>query len=270
MTKFYLLPDTSFCQMFGAVIRTPDKTLVIDGGTMWDAPQLAGFLKERCSAHVDAWLLTHAHHDHIGALWGVLREHPEISVDRIYLHFPARTDLMACHSWLKEEPDIWRFFFDTMEGGDPRFVTVKRGDTFRVDDVTVTVMRTYNPEIRANYINNSSTVYRIQGPKASVLILGDLGVEAGEETMALCAAEELQTDYTQMAHHGQSGVSRAFYEYIRPNRCIWPTPAWLWDNDKGGGFDTGPWQTVRTREWMAELGVTEHFVEKDGISEIEI
>lgn len=270
MARFYLLSDTSFCQMFGAVIRTQSKTLVIDGGTMWDGPQLASFLRERCDAHVDAWLLTHPHHDHIGALWNILTEYPDITVDTVYHHFPAPDDLLTCHSWLKEEPDIWRFFFDAMERQSPRFATVKRGDTFEVDGVTVTVMRTYNPEIRENYINNTSTVYRLDGPRASVLILGDLGVEGGEEAMRLCSREELRTDYTQMAHHGQNGVSREFYEYVHPKRCIWPTPEWLWNNDKGGGYDTGPWQTVRTREWMEALGVSEHYVEKDGLSEFEI
>ena len=270
MARFYLLPDTSFCQMFGAVIRTPSHTLVIDGGTTWDAPQLAAFLSENCHSHVDAWLLTHPHHDHIGALYKILTEHPEITVDRIYHRFPARDDLFACHSWLEEERDIWSFFYDRMEKEDPRFVTVSRGDALTIDGVTVDIIRTYNPEIRENFINNSSAVYRIQGSKASVLILGDLGVEGGEEVMRLCTPEELATDYTQMAHHGQSGVSREFYEYVHPRRCVWPTPAWLWDNDKGGGFDTGPWKTVRTREWMDTLGVTEHFIEKDGLCEFEI
>ena len=78
----------------------------------------------------------------------------------------------------------------------------------------------------------------------------------------------LQTEYTQMAHHGQNGVSKEFYEYIQPQKCIWPSPKWLWDNDAGDGFDTGPWQTVRTREWVLEIGVTEHIVEKDGMQKI--
>jgi hypothetical protein len=71
-----------------------------------------------------------------------------------------------------------------------------------------------------------------------------------------------------MAHHGQGGVSKEFYEYIGVKRCIWPTPLWLWNNDRGEGFDTGPYLTVRTREWMDEMGVTEHIVEKDGIQKI--
>jgi len=101
------------------------------------------------------------------------------------------------------------------------------------------------------------------------LILGDLGIEGGNELMKNSSLALLQADYTQMAHHGQWGVSKKFYDYIKPQKCIWASPDWLWNNDAGEGFDTGPWQTVRTREWMAALGATEHIVEKDGIQAIE-
>ena len=65
-------------------------------------------------------------------------------------------------------------------------------------------------------------------------------------------------------------IMKEFYEYIRPQRCLWPTPEWLWNNDKGNGFNTGPFQTIHTREWMRELGVTEHIVGKDGTTIIQL
>ena len=85
-------------------------------------------------------------------------------------------------------------------------------------------MRVYNERILENFVNNSSSVLRIDGKSASVLILGDLGKEGGDEVKGKCSRESLQTDYTQMAHHGQNGVKRDFYEYIRPKRCLWSSP----------------------------------------------
>ena len=139
------------------------------------------------------------------------------------------------------------------------------GDHFEFDDVRIRVLRVFNPDIKDNCINNSSAVYRIDGPRRSILILGDLGVEGGNELMNKYSLDMLHTDYTQMAHHGQNGVSKEFYEYIKPQRCIWAAPEWLWDNNRRNGFDTDIYQTVRTREWVAELGAVEHIVEKDGI-----
>ena len=36
MVDFYLLGNATECQMFGAVIKTKNKTIVIDGGTKGD------------------------------------------------------------------------------------------------------------------------------------------------------------------------------------------------------------------------------------------
>ena len=45
MADFYLLGNTSHSQMFGCVIKTKKKTVVIDGGTYKDSNQLVDFLK---------------------------------------------------------------------------------------------------------------------------------------------------------------------------------------------------------------------------------
>ena len=52
-----------------------------------------------------------------------------------------------------------------------------------------------------------------------------------------------------------SVVLKSFYQAVAPRACLWNTPDWLWNNDAGNGFDTGPWRTVEVRGWMEELGV---------------
>ena len=269
MAEFYLLGNTSPTQMFGCVIKTESKIVIIDGGTYKDSNQLVDFLKSKSASHVDAWFFTHPHHDHIGCFVDVTKKSQSISVDTVYYHFPNLSDcLYSAFARSDFEASLW---------GDVRDWDMKHnthklesGEVFTFDDIKISVLRVFNPDIIKNCINNSSTVYRIEGAKKSVLILGDLGVEGGVETMQKCPLELLKADYTQMAHHGQGGVSREFYEYIQPKRCIWASPEWLWNNDRGDGFDTSKYQTVRTREWMEALGVNEHIVEKDGIQKIEI
>lgn len=82
-------------------------------------------------------------------------------------------------------------------------------------------------------------------------------------------AEQLPSDYVQMAHHGQRGVSELFYRCVKPSGCFWPTPDWLWANDAGKGYDTGPWETVRVREWMHNLNVQHHYVMATGLQQID-
>ena len=267
MADFYLLGNTTDSQMFGCVIKTENKTIVIDGGTYGDGKQLADFLNEKSNSHVDAWVFTHPHHDHIGSFINIRRSYPSITVDRLYYHFPDLSDEVQRPLARSEfEATLWE---DVKEWDDRHpHHKVMPGECFEFDDVKIRVLRVYNPEIVG--INESSSIYRIEGKRHSILILGDLSVRAENDLIDKCPLELLQADYTQMAHHGQWGVSRKFYEYIKPKRCIWPTPEWLWNNDRGNGFDTDIFHTVRTREWMDALGVTEHFVEKDGIQKIEI
>ena len=265
MADFYLLGNSSHTQMFGCVIRTEHHTIVIDGGTEKDDRKLAEFLEKHSNSHVDAWFFTHPHHDHIGCFVNLRRNAPHITVDRLFHRFPTEAELAPYARFDGEKALIHDFWeFHRFHNGH----LLSKGEIFTFDDVSIRVLRVYDPSITNKFINNSSAVYRIDGPQASFLILGDLGIEGGNELMQTCPLPLLQATYTQMAHHGQNGVSREFYEYIRPQKCIWPAPDWLWDNNAGDGFDTGPWQTVRTREWVAPLGITEHIVEKDGTQKI--
>lgn len=271
MSKLYFLGNSTKVQMFGCVIVSGEHTIVIDGGSFGDNRQLSDLLLDVSGGHVDAWFFTHPHHDHIGAFYKIIKHPNKITVDKIYHCFPTLEALKKYGSRHEGEIALWEHLFLAFdESYKDNICILNENDVFEFGEVMISVMRVYNERILENFVNNSSSVLRIDGKSASVLILGDLGKEGGDEVKGKCSRESLQTDYTQMAHHGQNGVKRDFYEYIRPKRCLWPSPDWLWDNDNGDGFDTGPWQTVRTREWMNELGVTEHIIEKDGTQIIEI
>ena len=271
MASLYFLGNSTKVQMFGCVIVSGEKTVVIDGGSFGDNHQLTDLLLKVSGGKVDAWFFTHPHHDHIGAFYKIIKHHPEIIVDKIYHHFPALDELKEYGSRHEGEITLWEHLFSKFDGElSDKIYRLSENDHYEFNGVKITVLRVYNEQIHDNFVNNSSTVYRIDGESTSILILGDLGKEGGDDVKAKCSRDSLMTDYTQMAHHGQNGVKRDFYEYIKPKRCLWPSPDWLWDNDNGDGFDTGPWQTVRTREWMESLGITEHLIEKDGTQIIEI
>lgn len=274
--NFYLMGNLSPSdgQMMGIVIQTKTNTIVIDGGTAAHANQLFQFLKDKANLHVDAWFFTHPHQDHIGAFYQIFNEfsvYEGVQVDNIYYNFPSLEDLDEYGYRSASEYRLQQATYDLLKN---KFVdkvyTLEKNQELFFDELEFTVLRVYNKELKANFVNNSSAVFRIESTKKSFLILGDLGIEGGEELMNTCLISDLQTDYTQMSHHGQGGVSKSFYQYIQPKACIWPTPEWLWNNDSGLGFDTGSWQTVRTREWMDELGVTEHYVAKDGTQSINL
>ena len=57
-----------------------------------------------------------------------------------------------------------------------------------------------------------------------------------------------------MAHHGQNSVTKEVYEAIRPELCFFNAPEYLYNNDNGGGYNTGTFQSVIVRGWMLEMG----------------
>ena len=99
---------------------------------------------------------------------------------------------------------------------------------------------------------------KVWDTQKSVLFSGDLGIEGGDKLLTSKYKDRLRSDYIQMAHHGQGGTNKDFYEAVGAKYCIWPTPIWLWNNDSGEGKGSGSWQTLEVREWMDELGVIKH------------
>ena len=86
----------------------------------------------------------------------------------------------------------------------------------------------------------------------SMIFLGDAFTRASEELLE--NPEILKADAVQMAHHGQNGVTKEVYEAIQPKICCFNAPEWLYNNDNGGGYNSGKWKSIEVRSWVEELG----------------
>lgn len=256
------LPNTEGPQMMGYVLRTDSgQTIVFDGGWKHNVPYLTELLKTRCGGKVDAWFLTHAHIDHCGALAEILTTAPEsLEIKELYYNFPTQEWLDKYESGSKGDTKV---IFD----GLGKFEGAKKpqpGQIFEFGPLKIECLNDFDPEIQNNAINNSTIIYRLDVAGKSILILGDLGYEGGDRVLA-AQKDKLDCDFCQMAHHGQQGVRRTFYEAVKPTFTLWPTPDWLWRNDNGKGDGSGPFKTCDTRIWAAELGVKEYYVSKNGL-----
>ena len=261
------LPGQTITQMMSYVIQTTHgKIIVIDGGTAGDAPYLAGFL-EPLGNVVDAWFVSHPHSDHVDALREILLKPGELKIHAIYGSLPD--SLWVSQYETELATNTFRLFEAALAHAGLAVTEFTLGLTLEIDGVRIEVLSIKNPEITQNALNNSSVVLRVSDQVKSVLFLGDLGVEGGEKLLKSCRADRLRADYVQMAHHGQNGVSQAFYERVAPTYCLWPTPKWLWDNDKGQGKGSGSWRTLEVRAWMQKLPPEAHYVMWEGLHRIE-
>ena len=261
--ELWMLASTTGAQNLSIVLKSPHgKLIVVDGGWEADADKLSSLILQQ-GGKVDAWLITHPHEDHVGALCAILNDSSrKIKIDKIYCS-------LATPDWYRQVSPTGAGIADQLLSAFTKLpvgtVTnnIGRGTEINIDDVNIRVLNnrgvyTYNG------VNNSSMVYKIRVSGQSILILGDLAYDGGKDLIKTCTAAELKSDIVQMAHHGQQGVDQDAYALIAPTTCLWPTPAWLWNNDNGGGVGSGPWGTLTTRAWMDALGVKDNRSLKDG------
>lgn len=247
------------------VLRTSnDSIIVIDGGKQAETSYLRGFIAAMGNK-VSAWFFTHPHLDHIGAASEIIRDRRDISIGHIY--HSRFTDEQATKREGVPDAMIWNAMVDSLT--DIKVTDLHAGETIEIDGVRFKILAENNPEIKANLYNNSSMVIRVEDDTKSVVFLGDAGAEEGDKLLASPYRKDLDCDYLQISHHGQRGCNEKFYKSIRFRACLWPTATWVWNNDNGKGFNTGPYTTIETRRWMDEIGIKEHYNSIDGLHKIE-
>ena len=263
------IANRAHTQMMSYMIKTDSgKVIMIDGGNYKrpeDAENLYNVIME-AGGRVDAWFITHAHSDHIGAMVYIFEKYGNvIDIGTMYLDFPERDWLVKVNGECIKPNDTWctdeflRYLkeFNIHCEKPEKGMVIDLGVRF---EILNEALRGYE---RYQDANDPGVCIKAYFKNREVLFLGDLGVAAQNELIK-DAGEKLRCDIVQMAHHGQEGVDIDLYRKVMPKVCLWPTPDWLWNNDSGEGIGSGKWQTLLTRLWMDELGVREHYVAKDG------
>lgn len=261
------LQDNSSRQMMGYIMKTSTgKVIVIDGGLNEDEPNLVKHIQE-LGNKVDVWFITHPHEDHASAIIKVIEE-TDIPIEKIYY---TMNDIEWYKEYESKRAEEAERFYNALQNervkGKTEEVTLNQ--IINIDFIKCEILGVKNPEITNNGFNNSSMVIKMNLPKSSILFLGDTGEESGDKLLNT-QKDKLKSDIVQVAHHGQSGAKESLYKEINPRICLWPTPEWLWNNDSGGGKGSGPWTTLETRQWMENLGVKIHVIEKDGDTTIKV
>ncbi len=242
------------------IITTQDgKVIVIDGGFRFETDYFIQYLKAVTGQRVpkiDAWFLSHPHTDHVEVFYEAAENRrKQVSFDKVLLKY-APYDFYASIS--SEEGAEMVGTFDRLSKAFPEKVQLlSDGDVFNIGAAKITVLYTFDPAF--TNVNESSCIFRMDLGGKSVLFTGDAGVGAGNKVLANPAYKTLlKCDICKMAHHGQDGVSREFYEQVAPAVCLWPTPTWVWNNTNGN------LKTLEVRAWMEEIGVQKNYLAWEG------
>lgn len=241
------------------------KIVVIDGGVKEEAEYLRGFLAA-LGNEVEMWFVSHPHPDHVGALTEILKTPGDLKIHVVY-HSAFSSALCELEPDYKKDAEE---FYRCLKSSEVRKVDVQSpGLMLTIGKTKFKILGIKHEEIKENPYNNSSMIIKVWDAKKSVLFLGDAGKECGDCLLKGLYRKELDCDYLQMAHHGQSGVRKEFYRTIKFKACLWPSPTWVYNNDAGKGFNTHTFETVEIRNLIDSLGIKKHFVSNQGLCKIE-
>ncbi|MBR2293729.1 MAG: MBL fold metallo-hydrolase [Clostridia bacterium] len=186
---------------------------------------------------IAAWVLTHAHSDHMGAFtaFDKLGFHDQVKVESIIMNLPSPDMLVDMSDDSSEhfETNITGYTARAekyIENGTTMY-KAHPGQIYRVRNVDLQIL--FTPEQRADEVmgsfNNSSIVTRVVVNDAArtqeldtVMITGDMYGEVATE-MAKLYGEAMHSDFVQVPHHGwfknDTGV---LWQMTRPNYVLWP------------------------------------------------
>ncbi|MGI6167156.1 MAG: ComEC/Rec2 family competence protein [Eubacteriales bacterium] len=245
------------------IIRTPAGSfIVIDGGwgDQGEAEKILNLLKEQNTGggkpEVAAWILTHPHSDHIGAIseFATLY-HDQIELKRIIYNF-VNDEVMKASDSKKMITDynsyyatLRRALSDKSVWGDVIKVKPHTGQTLTFDGVSITITGTHEDVYPAldklEYMNASSMSFMLETVGNRILFLGD---STGTVTKKLADryGKWLKCDYLQPTHHGTTGGNLNLYSYASPEVCLWCVPPARFEEYKGSDFNQYLLKNVKT------------------------
>gem|GEM_PF-1102725 len=208
--------------------------VVIDGGWTEDAEYVLEVINN-LGGHVDAWILTHPHFDHIRAFNAIYASDDCPEIDVIYA---SEFDWDQYHEEAAEWDQIADFetFYELAQDMD-NLVYLHAGDELDLIGLDMQVFHDYTSKVGGDAANDGSLVFKVSTEKLSMLFCADTGVSQSDVIIEKYG-DELSSDYLQMGHHGNGGLSAEFYTLVSPSVSFFDAPDWLMYPAEGTTYTT--------------------------------
>ena len=222
--------------MFYTIRSNTGKLVVIDGGWNYNADFVRSVIKD-LGNKVDAWIITHPHPDHVGALNVILQNnYTNIRIRKIYTVKVRKKQYKAVKQ-INDDYQVFETFYGLTKNSK-KLVYLKEGDELNLIGLHMTVLNAWDKstdKFPVNQCNMGSLMFKLEGKKRSMLFCGD--VERGRQKRILKRYRKiLRSTYVQCAHHGNWGLSTAFYKVVSPKRAFIDAPKAITE-DTTGRFD---------------------------------
>ena len=198
--------------------------IVVDGGWTKQSDYVRAVINE-LGGHVDMWILSHPHLDHINAFVEIYQRPNGITIDNIY------TVEMAPPKLCKENApwDDMTAYEDFLKLNIPDLEYLYEGDELRIAGLKIDILSAYNDhvdELSSDLINDGGLLFKVQGRTESMLFCSDVGISMSDYLISKYG-NDLKSDYLQMGHHGHGGLGDEFYKLVKPKVAFFDAPDWL-------------------------------------------
>ena len=195
------------------------RAVILDGGiagnesVIYQTLQTLDIAKDKNGKYqIAAWILSHGHQDHYGAMLCFATTYAETTnVEYFMYSLPVDKTILT-------GVDV-SFFVDHLRAYYPKAVHVTPHTGLRYFVGNLTLEMLYTPDMleRINYENNTSLILIADCGGARVLHLGDAGESAAEVSLSTFAESAFASDAFQMTHHGlYTGANESHsWEYLR-------------------------------------------------------
>ncbi len=208
--------------MFYSVVTPEGHLILIDGGWAKDYETVSRVISAYDSK-VDAWIITHPHPDHVGAVNEALKRNPNLQIGQIYMP-QINEERYAQTAADYDEIDSWYEFRDLSAAHT--IVPLSEYDSVSLFGLDMKVLHSWNETVDAldrDLLNHGGLMFTLTGPKHSMLFCADLGKPVEAEILAR-HGDELMCDYVQCSHHGNWGFSTTLYDRIQPLAVFMDAP----------------------------------------------
>ncbi len=208
--------------------------IVVDGGWTTDADYVRRTIRG-LGKHVDAWILTHPHQDHIGAFTEIYKDLKKIKIDKVYaVDMAPPKECKDSAPW--DETGVYEEF---LKLDIPQLQYVHTGDSFEVEGLAFEVLNAYDDYVKdlsKDLLNDGSMMFRVTAKEESMLFCADVGKRMSDYLLETHGGA-LKSDYIQMGHHGNGGLKSGFYKAVEAKGAFFDAPDWLM-NDRSGRYTT--------------------------------
>ena len=241
MSLLYQLSDGSF--------------VIVDGGHNVDlaAEQLYNKMKELApdpnNIHVQAWMITHAHVDHMGAVRKFSEKYAgQVQVDYLLWNLPNDVEM---NGGSESEAANRTRIRTAAEKLGAETAKVFSGQVWYFADAEIEIL--CGVELVApqsfEYFNNSSIVCSVTLGGQKMMQLADCGPLESPILTSLYGTE-LKSDIVQTGHHGYMGATSELYRAINPDYMFWPGGSRAYENYKDMDYNTWVVNHVK-QNWVA-------------------